>query len=178
MKVAIQGHLRSVDSDIRTHQTQLGSKNAELASTPSAIMGVDEKKTLIRAYDVQFGISAIQQEEESADRIEHTCKGQLRGRSLMGYSQGQHERFIIQQKCRERNVFLQRLTFSKNFDIDIPDNTKLSPGAVQIKQWVEKGNSKTGANKRTEYGKKNPAYLTAFIVAADTVLEVFESRSK
>ena len=58
-----------------------------------------------------------------------------------------------------------------DFDIDIAENSKLSPGAAQIKNWVENGDAETGANKRTEYGKF-PAYPTAFIVAADTVLEV------
>ncbi|KAJ3542808.1 hypothetical protein NM208_g3894 [Fusarium decemcellulare] len=58
----------------------------------------------------------------------------------------------------------------QDFDVDIPVDTKLSPGAHQIKEWVENGDSGTGVNKRTEYGKF-PAYPTAFIVAADTVLE-------
>jgi hypothetical protein len=64
----------------------------------------------------------------------------------------------------------------QDFDIDIPTSTKLSPGAAQIKEWVNKGDPETGANKRTEYGKF-PAYPTAFIVAADTVLE-FKSVEK
>lgn len=64
----------------------------------------------------------------------------------------------------------------QDFDIDIPTGTKLSPGAAQIKEWVDKGDPETGANKRTEYGKF-PAYPTAFIVAADTVLE-FKSTQK
>ena len=62
----------------------------------------------------------------------------------------------------------------QDFDIDISENTKLSPGAAQIKHWVENGDFKSGANKRTEYGKF-PAYPTAFIVAADTVLKVCNS---
>ena len=64
----------------------------------------------------------------------------------------------------------------QDFDIDIPAGTKLSPGAQQIKEWVDKGDRGNGANKRTEYGKF-PAYPTAFIVAADTVLE-FKSTQK
>ena len=58
-----------------------------------------------------------------------------------------------------------------DFGVDIPDNTKLSPAAAQIKHWVENGDTGTGANKRTGYGKF-PAFPTAFIVATDTVLEV------
>ena len=59
----------------------------------------------------------------------------------------------------------------QDFDINIPDDTKLSPGAEQIKTWVDKGDSGIEDEKRTDYGKF-PAYPTAFIVAADTVLEV------
>lgn len=62
----------------------------------------------------------------------------------------------------------------QDFDIDISENRKLGPGAAQIKHWVENGDVEAGANKRTEYGKF-PAYPTAFIVAADTVLKVRNS---
>ena len=63
----------------------------------------------------------------------------------------------------------------QDFDIDISDDSKLSPGAEQIKTWVNK-DPEIGAEKRTDYGKF-PAYPTAFIVAADTVLEVSAERS-
>ena len=64
----------------------------------------------------------------------------------------------------------------QDFDIDISEDSKLSPGAEQVKTWVDKGDPEIGAEKptdykRTDYGKF-PAYPTAFIVAADTVLEV------
>jgi hypothetical protein len=58
-----------------------------------------------------------------------------------------------------------------DFDIDIPTGTQLSPGADIVKNWIEKGEDKNSTFKRTDYGKF-PAYPTAFIVAADTVLEV------
>ena len=58
-----------------------------------------------------------------------------------------------------------------DFDVDIPTGSKLSPGAEQIKKWVDFGDNKAGPIYRTDYGKF-PAYPTAFIVAADTVLEV------
>lgn len=51
--------------------------------------------------------------------------------------------------------------------IDTMQQTKLSPGAVDLKNWIEKGN-RTGLDPYSEF----PAYPTAFIVAADTVLEV------
>lgn len=58
----------------------------------------------------------------------------------------------------------------QDFDIDISENTKLSPGAAQIINWVENGDTETGGNKKTEHGKF-PAYPT------DTVLEVFNLSS-
>ncbi|MCJ1404411.1 hypothetical protein MMC11_007636 [Xylographa trunciseda] len=57
-----------------------------------------------------------------------------------------------------------------DFDVDIPTGSQLSPGAEKIKQWVDVGDNKVGPVYRTDYGKF-PAYPTAFIVAADTVLE-------
>ena len=65
----------------------------------------------------------------------------------------------------------------QDFDIDIAARTKLFPGAAQIKEWVANGDPGSGATKRTEYGKF-PAYPTAFIVAADTVLEFKSSQGK
>jgi hypothetical protein len=58
-----------------------------------------------------------------------------------------------------------------DFDVDIPEGSKLSPGAEKIKEWVDIGDNKAGPVLRTDYGKF-PAYPTAFIVASDTVLEV------
>ncbi|GIJ92596.1 hypothetical protein Asppvi_001874 [Aspergillus pseudoviridinutans] len=57
----------------------------------------------------------------------------------------------------------------QDFDIDIPEGTKLSPGARTMRDWIENGDETTN-DKRTNYGKF-PAYPTSFIVAADTVLE-------
>ena len=51
MKTAIDGHLKSLDSEISTLQAQLGSAGACLANAPSVIMGVAHDKTLIRASD-------------------------------------------------------------------------------------------------------------------------------
>lgn len=65
----------------------------------------------------------------------------------------------------------------QDFDIDTSDDVKLSPGAAQIKNWIEKGDNETGVNKLTDYGKF-PAYPTSFIVAADTVLELKSTESK
>ncbi|KAJ5725158.1 uncharacterized protein N7483_006515 [Penicillium malachiteum] len=57
----------------------------------------------------------------------------------------------------------------QDFDIDIPQDTSLSPGAKTMRHWIENGDETT-TDKRTNYGKF-PAYPTSFIVAADTVLE-------
>ncbi|KAI1340032.1 hypothetical protein F5Y15DRAFT_415460 [Xylariaceae sp. FL0016] len=67
----------------------------------------------------------------------------------------------------------------QDYDIDIPDEGKLSPGAAQVKDWVDNGDPGNKARKRIDYGKF-PAYPVSFIVAADTVLEFksTESNSK
>jgi hypothetical protein len=57
----------------------------------------------------------------------------------------------------------------QDFDIDIPNDTFLSPGAKTIKHWVDTGDTDFNGYVRTNYGKF-PAYPTAFIVAADTNL--------
>ena len=48
MKVAISGHLKSLQSDISATQAQLSSTTAGLGDAPSAIIGVTESKALIR----------------------------------------------------------------------------------------------------------------------------------
>ncbi|RSL69668.1 hypothetical protein CEP54_002196 [Fusarium duplospermum] len=65
----------------------------------------------------------------------------------------------------------------QDFDIDTPDDVKLSPGAAKIKTWIERGDNGSGPDKLTDYGKF-PAYPTSFIVAADTVLEFKSNESK
>ncbi len=77
---------------------------------------------------------------------------------------------VVNIKCR----WLHGDLF-QDIDIDISDNTKLSPGAEQIKNWVDKGNTGTEAEKRTDYAKIL-AYPTAFVVAAVTVLKVCDTR--
>ncbi|RSM04006.1 hypothetical protein CDV31_010196 [Fusarium ambrosium] len=65
----------------------------------------------------------------------------------------------------------------QDFDIDTPDDVKLSPGAAKIKTWIERGDDDSVTDKLADYGKF-PAYPTSFIVAADTVLEFKSNESK
>ncbi|RMJ15732.1 hypothetical protein CDV36_004567 [Fusarium kuroshium] len=65
----------------------------------------------------------------------------------------------------------------QDFDIDTPDDAKLSPGAAKIKTWIERGDGGSLSEKLADYGKF-PAYPTSFIVAADTVLEFKSNESK
>ncbi|RTE77465.1 hypothetical protein BHE90_008072 [Fusarium euwallaceae] len=65
----------------------------------------------------------------------------------------------------------------QDFDIDTPDDVKLSPGAAKIKTWIERGDGGSVSEKLADYGKF-PAYPTSFIVAADTVLEFKSNESK
>lgn len=70
MKIAIDGHLKSLDSEISTLQAQLGSTGAGLANAPNIIMGVAKDKTLIRASDdttTQIKATTAAFKEESAD---------------------------------------------------------------------------------------------------------------
>ena len=215
MKIAIDGHLRSLDSDISTLQTQLGSTGAGLANAPNVIMGVAEDKTLIRASDdttTQIGATTAALGEESADvwtkvafsvgsqsDTSSTKESNISGHANLevgnwwasvkastSFSSSSKKVESAMSSCRVDGSFSAMVVNIKrpwlhsdlfqDFDIDISENTKLSPGAAQIKQWVDNGDTETGANKRTEYGKF-PAYPTAFIVAADTVLEVCNSSS-
>ena len=48
MKIAISGHLKSLESDISTTQAQLFSTTAGLSDAPSTIIGVTDNKALIR----------------------------------------------------------------------------------------------------------------------------------
>lgn len=62
MKTAIDGHLKSLDSEISTLQAQLGSAGAGLANAPNVIMGVANDKTLIHASvdtTTQIGASTV-----------------------------------------------------------------------------------------------------------------------
>ena len=66
-KIAIDGHLKSLDSEISTLQAQLGSAGAGLANDPNVIMGVANDKILIRASDdttTQIGTSTAALGEE------------------------------------------------------------------------------------------------------------------
>ncbi|KAJ4178248.1 hypothetical protein NW755_013349 [Fusarium falciforme] len=65
----------------------------------------------------------------------------------------------------------------QDFDIDTPDDVKLSPGAAKIKTWIERGDDDSVTDKLADYGKF-PAYPTSFIVAADIVLEFKSTESK
>ncbi|KAJ4257791.1 hypothetical protein NW757_003417 [Fusarium falciforme] len=65
----------------------------------------------------------------------------------------------------------------QDFDIDTPDDVKLSPGAAKIKTWIERGDDDSVTDKLADYGKF-PAYPTSFIVTADTVLEFKSTESK
>ena len=211
-KIAIDAHLRSLDSDINTIQQQLGSTGAGLANAPNAIIGVAEDKSLIRASEAAaapapaaaFGVALG---EESADvwtkvafhvgstsdtsstkesNVSGSANLQVGGwwasvKASTSFSKSSKKVESAMSSCSVDGSFSAMVVNIKrpwlhgdlfqDFDIDIPENTKLSPGAAQIKEWVEKGDTGTGANKRTEYGKF-PAYPTAFIVAADTILEV------
>lgn len=212
MKIAIKGHLKSLDGDISTLQSQLDSTGAGLANAPNAIIGVaeDRDKSLIRANNdvaAQGSTATAAGGEESADvwtKVAFTVSNQkdtssTKESSISGstnlevgnwwasvkasssFSSSSKKVESAMSKCEVSGSFSAMVVNIKrpwlhsdlfqDFDIDIPANTKLSPGAAQIKEWVEKGDPGTGANKRTEYGKF-PAYPTAFIVAADTVLEV------
>lgn len=210
MKTAIDGHLKSLDSEISTLQAQLGSTGAGLANAPNVIVGVAEDKTLIRASDdttIQIGASTAPPGEESADvwtkvafsvgsqsDTSSTKESNISGsanlevsswwasvKASSSFSSSSKEVESAMSSCRVDGSFSAMVVNIKrpwlhsdlfqDFDIDISENTKLSPGAAQIKNWVEHGDVD---NKRTEYGKF-PAYPTAFIVAADTVLEVCNS---
>ncbi|KAM6525579.1 hypothetical protein FALCPG4_011115 [Fusarium falciforme] len=65
----------------------------------------------------------------------------------------------------------------QDFDIDTPDDVKLSPGAAKIQTWIEIGDDDSVTDKLADYGKF-PAYPTSFIVAADIVLEFKSTESK
>ena len=210
LKNAIDGHLKSLESDISTLQAQLGSTGAGLANAPNAIIGVAEDKTLIHANDAaanQIGSSTAALGEESADvwtRVAFSVGTQsdtsstkesnisasadlevrnwwTRVKASSSFSSSSKKIESAMSSCRVDGSFSAMVVNIKrpwlhsdlfqDFDIDIADNTKLSPGAAQIKEWVENGDTGSGAIKRTDYGKF-PAYPTAFIVAADTVLEV------
>lgn len=215
MKIAIDGHLKSLDSEISTLQAQLGSTGAGLANDPNVIMSVAKNKTLIRASGdttTQIGATTAAIKEESADvwtkvafHVESqsdtssTKESNISGsanldvgnwwpsvKASSSFSPSSKEIESAMSSCSVYGSFSAMVVNIKrpwlhsdlfqDFDIDISENTKPSPGAAQIKNWVENGDVETGANKRTEYGKF-PAYLTAFIVAADTVLEVFNLSS-
>lgn len=215
MKTAIDGHLKSLDSEIRTLQAQLDSTGAGLANAPDVIMGVAKDKTLIRASDdttTRIGATTAAPSEESADvwtkvaftvgsqsDTSSTTESNISGsvnlevgkwlasvKASSSFSSSSKKVESAMSSCSVGGSFSAMVVNIKrpwlhsdlfqDFDIDISEDTKLSPGAKEIKQWVENGDVETGANKRTEYGKF-PAYPTAFIVAADTVLKVFKSSS-
>lgn len=200
MKVAIDGHLKSLDKDISTLQEQLASTGAGLANAPNAIIGVAEDKTLLRANDdaaTQTGTTTAALGGESADAwtkvafsvgsqsdTSSTKESNISGsanlevgnwwasvKASSSFSSSSKKVESAMSSCRVDGSFSAMVVNIKrpwlhsdlfqDFDVDIPDTTKLSPGAAQIKQWVEKGDTGTGANKRTEYGKF-PAYPTAF----------------
>lgn len=213
MKIAIKGHLNSLDSDINAAQAQLGSTSAGLANAPNAIIGVAGDKALIRASDdasAQSGSATVALGEESADvwtKIAFTVGSEssssstresnisgsanlevgrwwARVKASSSFSSSSKKVESTMSSCRVEGSFSAMVVNIKrpwlhsdlfqDFDIDISENTKLSPGAEQIKTWVDKGDTETGPDRRTDYGKF-PAYPTAFIVAADTVLEVCDT---
>lgn len=65
----------------------------------------------------------------------------------------------------------------QDYDIDLGQDTWLSPGAKTIKHWVETGDTEFGGKLRTNYGKF-PAYPTSFIVAASASFEISSSEIK
>ena len=214
MKIAISGHLKSLESDISTTQEQLFSTTAGLGDAPSTIIGVTDNKALIRTS----GDTAEKPEsattastEESADAwtkvafsvgstssSSSTQESNISGSASLevgrwwtsvkastSFSSSSKKVESAMASCRVEGSFSAIVVNIKrpwlhgdlfqDFDIDISNDSKLSPGAEQIKTWVDKGDPggipAVGAEKRTDYGKF-PAYPTAFIVAADTVLEV------
>ena len=210
MKIAISGHLKSLESDISTTQAQLFSATAGLGDAPSTIIGVTDNKALIRtsgdtAEKLESATTAST--EESADvwtkvafsigstsSSSSTQESNISGSASLevghwwtsvkastSFSSSSKKVESAMASCRVEGSFSAIVVNLKrpwlhgdlfqDFDIDISDNSKLSPGAEQIKTWVDKGDPGIGAEKRTDYGKF-PAYPTAFIVAADTVLEV------
>ncbi len=210
MKIAISGHLTSLDGDINAAQVQLDSTGAGLANAPNAIMGVGNDKALIRANDnaaIRAGSASASLDGESADvwtKVAFTVRSQsdtssttestISGsanvevsgwwasvKASSTFSSSSKKVESAMSSCSVDGSFSAMVVNIKrpwlhgdlfqDFDIDISENTKLSPGAAQVKQWVENGDIGNGTNRRTEYGKF-PAYPTAFIVAADTVLEV------
>ena len=216
MKIAIKGHLNSLDSDINAVQAQLGSTSAGLADALNAILGVAGDKALIRASDdasAQSGSATVALGEESADvwtKIAFTVGTEssssstkesnisgsanlevghwwARVKASSSFSSSSRNVESAMSSCRAEGSFSAMVVnirrpwlhseLFQDFDIDISENTKLSPGAEQIKTWVDKGDTGPGAEKRTDYGKF-PAYPTAFIVAADTVLEVCDTHPR
>ena len=210
MKIALRGHVRSLDDEINTTQAQLGSTSAGLTNAPSAIIGVAENKTLIRTGDdasTKPGSATAALGKESADvwtkvtfsvgsesSSSSTKESNISGSASLevgnwwasvkastSFSSSSKKIESAMSSCAVSGSFSAMVVNIKrpwlysdlfsDFDIDISDATKLSPGSKQIKDWVEGGDTGSGADKRTDYGKF-PAYPTAFIVAADTVLEV------
>ena len=59
-----------------------------------------------------------------------------------------------------------------DYELDVPTNAKLSPGPQDMHDWMKKqANDPTFVSNLSQYNTF-PAFPTAFIVAADTVLEV------
>lgn len=207
MKIAISGHLKSLESDISTTQAQLFSTTAGLGDAPSTIIGVTDNKALIRtsgdtAENPESATTAST--EESADAwtkvvfsvgstssSSSTQELNISGSASLevgrwwtsvkastSFSSSSKKVESAMASCRVEGSFSAIVVNIKrpwlhgdlfqDFDIDISDDSKLSPGAEQIETWVDQGDP---GGKRTDYGKF-PAYPTAFIVAADTVLEV------
>ncbi|KAJ4174386.1 hypothetical protein NW754_004803 [Fusarium falciforme] len=202
MSNSVNNHISQLARQIEAIEAQLGASYIPTRGLPSAIIDIDANRNIIhadesgmRAQQSKIAFTIEAKSESPSTRERATTAGI--DLNVGGWFASVHADSSVSSASKKAQKDLSECTvdgsFSailvtirrpllhadlfQDFDIDTPDDVKLSPGAAKIKTWIERGDDDSVTDKLADYGKF-PAYPTSFIVTADTVLEFKSTESK